>query len=91
MQQCFEKDHVHSTDHILQQDGGIINQNWVLLDSQSIVNVFYNAKLLTNIKKAGRSLEIYSNGGQSSTDLIGDLAGFKAVWFQPDGMANKSN
>eukprot|EP00957_Ditylum_brightwellii_P142402 10849557-Ditylum_brightwellii.AAC.1 len=28
MQQCFQKDHVHSTDHILQQAGGIINRNW---------------------------------------------------------------
>eukprot|EP00957_Ditylum_brightwellii_P190731 14520309-Ditylum_brightwellii.AAC.1 len=88
MKKCPKKDHVHNTDHILQQAGGIINQNWVLLDSQSIVNVFCNATLLTNVRKAGRSLEIYSNGGSSATDLIGDLAGFKTVWYQPDGIAN---
>jgi hypothetical protein len=44
--------------------------------------------LLTNIRKAGRSLEIYSNGGSSTTDLIGNLAGFKTVWYQPDGIDN---
>eukprot|EP00957_Ditylum_brightwellii_P052243 3962019-Ditylum_brightwellii.AAC.1 len=30
----FKPDHVHSTDHILHKTGGIINKNWVLLDSQ---------------------------------------------------------
>eukprot|EP00957_Ditylum_brightwellii_P046285 3512164-Ditylum_brightwellii.AAC.1 len=58
------------------------------MDSQSTVNVFCNAKLLTNIRKAGKILEIYSNGRTSSTDMIGDLAGFKMAWFQPDGIAN---
>eukprot|EP00957_Ditylum_brightwellii_P054406 4122096-Ditylum_brightwellii.AAC.1 len=79
MHQCFRKDHAHSTDNILQQAGAIINRNWVLLDSQSTVNVFFNAKMPTNIRKAGRSLEIYISGRTSSTDLIDDLAGFKMV------------
>eukprot|EP00957_Ditylum_brightwellii_P141016 10743032-Ditylum_brightwellii.AAC.1 len=33
MKICTKKDHVHNTNHILQQAGGIINKNWVLLDS----------------------------------------------------------
>eukprot|EP00957_Ditylum_brightwellii_P195110 14866395-Ditylum_brightwellii.AAC.1 len=88
MKICTKKDYVCNTDHILQQAGGIINKNWVLLDSQSTVKVLSNAKLLTNIRRAGKNLEIYSNGGSSTTDLIGKLAGFKAVWYQPDGIAN---
>eukprot|EP00957_Ditylum_brightwellii_P093535 7122365-Ditylum_brightwellii.AAC.1 len=85
---CINGDHAHSMDHILHQAGGIINKNWVLLDSQSTVNVFCNTKLLANIRKTNRSLEIYINGRTSSTGLIGDLTGFKTVWFQPDGIAN---
>eukprot|EP00957_Ditylum_brightwellii_P125352 9554109-Ditylum_brightwellii.AAC.1 len=49
MRPRFKPDHIHSTDHILCQAGGIINKNWALLDSQSNVNVFCNAKLLINI------------------------------------------
>eukprot|EP00957_Ditylum_brightwellii_P165254 12581972-Ditylum_brightwellii.AAC.2 len=52
----FKPDNVHSTDHVLHQAGEIINKNWVLLDSQSTVNVFCNAKLLINIQKTSRSL-----------------------------------
>eukprot|EP00957_Ditylum_brightwellii_P029232 2209214-Ditylum_brightwellii.AAC.1 len=66
----------------------MINKNWVLLDSQSTVNVFCNAKLSRNIHKADRALDIFSNAGQSTTGLIGDLPGFKTVWYQHDGIAN---
>eukprot|EP00957_Ditylum_brightwellii_P197747 15065318-Ditylum_brightwellii.AAC.3 len=60
-------------EHTLQQAGGRINSNWVLQDSQPTVNVFCNGKLMTNIQRS---------------DLIGDLPGFKAIWYQPDGIAN---
>eukprot|EP00957_Ditylum_brightwellii_P167287 12734383-Ditylum_brightwellii.AAC.1 len=88
MSPCFKSNHVLSIDYILQQAGGLINKNWVLLDSQSTVNVFCNTKLLNNIQKDGRSLAIYSNGGISSTGLIGNLDRFKMVWYQSDSIAN---
>eukprot|EP00957_Ditylum_brightwellii_P054569 4134709-Ditylum_brightwellii.AAC.1 len=53
-----------------------------------MVNVFCNPKLLCNICKADRALDIYSNAGTSITDMIRDLPGFKTVWYQPDGIAN---
>ena len=36
-------------ENILSQAKGAINQNWVLIDNQSTVNVIYNPKLLNNI------------------------------------------
>eukprot|EP00957_Ditylum_brightwellii_P073787 5606988-Ditylum_brightwellii.AAC.1 len=76
------------TDHILHQSFGLVNKKWVLLSSQLKVNIFCNAKLLKNICKADIALDIFSNAGQSITNLIGNLPGFKAAWYQPDGIAN---
>eukprot|EP00957_Ditylum_brightwellii_P056528 4285817-Ditylum_brightwellii.AAC.1 len=61
---------------------------WLLLDSQSTVNIVCNKDLLVNIQKADHTLEIFSNAGLSTTDLIRDLPGFKTVWYQPDGTIN---
>eukprot|EP00957_Ditylum_brightwellii_P010624 804441-Ditylum_brightwellii.AAC.1 len=43
-----------AANHLLQQSAlrGKIDPNWVLLDSQSTVNVFSNPALLVNIRKA---------------------------------------
>eukprot|EP00957_Ditylum_brightwellii_P109597 8359298-Ditylum_brightwellii.AAC.1 len=77
-----------STDHIFHQAHGIINKEWLLLNSQSTVNIVCNKELLTNIQRADSTLEIFNNAGLSTTDMIGDLPGFKTVWYQPDGIAN---
>eukprot|EP00957_Ditylum_brightwellii_P192641 14667982-Ditylum_brightwellii.AAC.1 len=58
---------------------GKINSNWVLLDSQSTINVFSNCKLLQNICKAESSLDIFSTAGVSSTNFISDHTRFKTV------------
>eukprot|EP00957_Ditylum_brightwellii_P070157 5329698-Ditylum_brightwellii.AAC.1 len=79
-----------ATSHLMQQSGtkGKIDPNWILLDSQSTVNVFCNAALLVNIRKAKHSLDIYCTAGKSTTNLIGDLPGFGTVWLYEDGIAN---
>jgi len=45
------------------QDKAAIPKTWILLDSQSTVDVFSNPKLLTNIHDAKRSLTLYCNAG----------------------------
>eukprot|EP00957_Ditylum_brightwellii_P066055 5010735-Ditylum_brightwellii.AAC.1 len=67
---------------------GKIDPNWILLNSQSTVNVFCNAALLVNICQSEYTLDIYITAGKSTTDLIGDLPGFGTVWFYPEGIAN---
>eukprot|EP00957_Ditylum_brightwellii_P070122 5325683-Ditylum_brightwellii.AAC.1 len=45
-----------------------VHKNWVLLDSQSTVHLFFNRHLLTNIRKAERELEIHLTAGILQTN-----------------------
>ena len=52
--------------HALSQSGGHTIPTWFLLDNQYTVDVFSNRRLLKNIRKSGRELEILSTGGQKN-------------------------
>jgi hypothetical protein len=60
--------------------GGIPN-TWILLDSQSTINVFSNAKLLINIYRSSTTMQIKCNAGSRSTNLRGTLPGYGEVWY----------
>jgi len=70
------------------QDKAGISSSWILLDSQSTVDVFSNPKLLSNIRDARRSLTLYCNAGKAIITKKGDLKGYGTVWYHPDGIAN---
>ena len=65
-----------------------IPKHWVLLDSQSTVSVFNNARYLTNIRTADKQLKAISNGGTQISTQIGHIANFGTVWYNPDSLAN---
>ncbi len=65
-----------------------VPKDWILLDNQSTVDVFYNDKLLQNIRKSDTSMDIHCNAGVTSTDMVGDLPGYGEVWYHPNGIAN---
>ena len=65
-----------------------IPESWILLDNQSTIDVFSNPKLLVNIRRADKSMNILSTGGVSHTEFIGNLPGYGTVWYQPNGIAN---
>ena len=73
---------------LLSQNRGQIDPNWVLLDSQSTVDVFCNSELLTNIRKIPETLTVHCNAGVMTTNLVGDLSGYGTVWFHQQGIAN---
>jgi len=70
------------------QDKAGISNSWILLDSQSTVDVFSNHKLLSNIRDARHSLTLYCNAGKATITKKGDLKGYGMVWYYPDGIAN---
>jgi len=70
------------------QDKAAIPKTWILLDSQSNVDVFSNPKLLMNICDAKISLTLYFNAGMAIINKKGDLKGYGTVWFYPDRIVN---
>ena len=75
--------------HILHQsDGDPVNKDWLLLDSQFNITVFYNPKFLHNIKTANSILTVHCNAGASKTKLISDFLGYETVWFLPNRITN---
>ena len=64
-------------------------KNWVLLDSQSTIDVSCKPSLLTNIRTSPGKLQILCNASTSFTNQAGDLEGYRdTVWFYPEGIAN---
>ena len=60
----------------------------MLLDNQSIDDVFQNKELLTNLRESGRVLNIHCNAGVATTSLMGYLPGYGDVWLYEGGIAN---
>ena len=88
-EELLGKDVSTKLEHVMEQSGrGPICQWWILLDSQSTVDVFCNAKLLDQIHEVPVSLKILSTGGISTTNKIGLLRGYGWVWYHPTGIAN---
>ena len=76
-------------DYVLSQWGSrTVDPHWILLDSQSTMDIFYNRKLLRNICESGSWMDIHCNAGIMSTTLVGDLPGYGTVWFHEGGIAN---
>jgi hypothetical protein len=53
--------------------GGVVNKNWLLLNSQSTANQVANPVLVTNIRKAKNSVTIHCNAGSTYSVLEGEF------------------
>eukprot|EP00536_Pseudo-nitzschia_multiseries_P000823 jgi/Psemu1/1867/gm1.1867_g len=84
----FSRDAEHL--FIQSKSEGGVNPYWILLDSESSLNLIVNLELVTNIRQApnGGFMNIHCNSGVSKTNLIANLPGFGVVWFYANGLAN---
>ena len=65
-----------------------ISESWILLDSQSTIDVFSNPDMLTRVHRINTTLRIRCNAGTKTTDYRGYLSGYGWVWYYPQGIAN---
>jgi hypothetical protein len=64
-------------------NGGRIPKEWILLDSQSTTDAFFNPDLLRNIHEVRGSLTILTQAGKAVSKLRGTVPG-----YCPNGIAN---
>jgi len=70
------------------QEKAGIPTSWIILDSQSTVDVFCNAKMLRNIHEPKWHLVLHCNAGTMTVTKKGDLKGYDTIWCHPTGLAS---
>jgi hypothetical protein len=79
----FMQQHTAGTTMHMKSEGGRTPGSWILLNNQSTVDVFHNAKLLTNVRKSDKNLAINCNAGVATTNLVGNFPGYGTIWYHP--------
>jgi hypothetical protein len=66
-----EEEDINEGENIFVQhkERGVVNKNWVLLDSQSTVDQIPNPAFLSNIRKAKKPATIHCNAGLTYSSL----------------------
>ena len=69
---------------------GAVPLTWILFDSQSMVDLIANPKMLSNIRKVRveEAIRVHCNSGVKLVNSFGDLPGYSTVWYEPTGIAS---
>jgi hypothetical protein len=63
-------------------------KDWILLDSQSTVNLFCNSAFVHNITKGNEKLILTTNTGNLLTNTMAIVPGFRKVWYEKEAKTN---
>ena len=63
-------------------------KDWVLLDSQSTVDLFCNPALVQDITKGDEKLILATNAGNLLTNTTAIVPGYGKVWYKEEAMTN---
>jgi hypothetical protein len=63
-------------------------ENSILLDSGSMLSLFDNPNMVTNIREAKTTLEQATKAGTKTTKQIAEVPGFGMVWYDKTAIAN---
>ena len=72
---------------VQQTDCKPVDPDFLLLDSQSTVNLFSNPNLVNNVRQATTPINVHCNKGTMPTTAVTDF-GTNEVYLNPDGIAN---
>ena len=72
--------------------GRAVSLTWLLLDSQSTVDLVANPRVLLNIRKVQikDAIGMHCNSGVKVVDRVGDLPGYRTVWYEPTRISKHS-
>ena len=63
-------------------------KSWILLDSESTVDIFCNDTLLNKIHNSEDKIILHTNTGEMEVQMKGTLNGYHDVWYDNRAMAN---
>ena len=74
----------HTTVVMHNDTGQAVALRWLLLDSQSTVELITNSRMLLNTRRMRieDAIRIHCNIGVEVVDGIGDLLGYDTVWYE---------
>jgi hypothetical protein len=63
-------------------------KSWILLDTESMVSVFNNPDMISDIRPSNSTLRVQTNGGYQDSNMEGTFCNLGRVWFNRALIAN---
>ena len=63
-------------------------RKWLLLDSQSTIDIFCNSDYLENVKEVKKGIILHTNNGSSNINKKGYLKNYGWAWHDSSAIAN---